>query len=122
MEALQPDHGSGAGALTTQGFAIEGGSDDPEFAAALRAATDYRGDVTIGLNDGTRVEGYIYDLDETAMRILPTDGGPRITIDRIRAVRLEFTGRDTAAGKSWDTWVKKYLARQAEQTDACESS
>ena len=26
--------------------------------------------------------------------------------------RLEFTGRDTAAGKSWETWVKKYVDKK----------
>jgi hypothetical protein len=27
--------------------------------------------------------------------------------------RLEFTGRDTAAGKSFATWVKKYQEKKA---------
>ena len=27
--------------------------------------------------------------------------------------RLEFTGRDTAAGKSFETWVKKYQEKKA---------
>jgi len=27
--------------------------------------------------------------------------------------RLEFTGRDTAAGKSFELWVKKYYERKA---------
>ena len=27
--------------------------------------------------------------------------------------RLEFTGRDTAAGKSFETWVKKYREKKA---------
>jgi hypothetical protein len=26
--------------------------------------------------------------------------------------RIEFTGRDTAAGKSFETWIKNYLARK----------
>ena len=26
---------------------------------------------------------------------------------------LAFTGRDTAAGKSWDAWVKKYREKKA---------
>ena len=26
---------------------------------------------------------------------------------------LAFTGRDPAAGKSWEAWVKKYMERKA---------
>jgi hypothetical protein len=26
---------------------------------------------------------------------------------------LAFTGRDTAAGKSWEAWVKKYMEKKA---------
>ena len=26
---------------------------------------------------------------------------------------LAFTGRDTAAGKSWEAWVKKYVEKKA---------
>jgi len=26
---------------------------------------------------------------------------------------VEFTGKDTAAGKSFETWVKKYQAKKA---------
>jgi hypothetical protein len=26
---------------------------------------------------------------------------------------LTFTGRDTAAGKSWEAWVKKYVENKA---------
>jgi hypothetical protein len=26
---------------------------------------------------------------------------------------LAFTGRDTAAGKSWESWVKKYADKKA---------
>ena len=26
---------------------------------------------------------------------------------------LTFTGRDTAAGKSWQAWLKKYLEKKA---------
>ena len=26
---------------------------------------------------------------------------------------LAFTGRDTAAGKSWEAWIKKYAEKKA---------
>jgi hypothetical protein len=28
-------------------------------------------------------------------------------------MRLEFTGRDTASGKSWEAWVRKYWEKRA---------
>ena len=36
-----------------------------------------------------------------------------ITYSYADVARLEFTGKDTAAGKSFETWVKKYHARKA---------
>ena len=34
-----------------------------------------------------------------------------IPYDQIAA--LVFTGRDTAAGRSWETWMKKYQEKKA---------
>ena len=85
-----------------------------EIRLALEKAFDYRGDVTIVQKDGTSVEGYVYDrrtgnsLDNSLVRILPADGSPRQSIPFSEIASLVFTGRDTAAGKSWEAWVRKY--------------
>jgi hypothetical protein len=49
---------------------------------------------------------------ESAIRILLPDGDERvlIRIDDISA--LTFSGRDTAQGKSFDTWMKKYVQKK----------
>jgi hypothetical protein len=93
---------------------------DAEIRAALEKAFDYRGDVTLTLKDGTRVEGYIFDrrsdgpaLDDCVVRLFPRTGEPKRSIRYSDIARLEFTGRDTAAGKSWETWVKKYQEKKA---------
>ena len=81
---------------------------------ALEKAFDYRGDVTLTLRDGERVEGYIFDRrPDSAIRLIPKGDPTRRTIawDEISAVA--FTGRDTAAGKSWEAWVSKYIAKKA---------
>ena len=93
---------------------------DQEICAALEKAFDYRGDVTITLKDGSRVEGYVFDrrsdgasLADCCVRLFPKDRDEKIAIRYSDIARLEFTGRDTAAGKSFETWVKKYREKKA---------
>ena len=47
------------------------------------------------------------------MRLFPKDRDEKVSISYADITRLEFTGRDTAAGKSFETWVKKYQAKKA---------
>lgn len=90
-----------------------------ELRAALEKAFDYRGDVTITRNDGTTVEGYIFDrrtgptLAASYVRLFPKDRPAKVAISYADIAGLAFTGRDTAAGKSWEAWVKKYLEKKA---------
>lgn len=89
-----------------------------ELQHALEQAFDYRGDVTISRRDGTIVEGYIYDrrsgstLDDSMVRLLPSNGSPRLSIPYSDIVGLAFSGRDPAAGKSWEAWVRKYWEKR----------
>jgi len=93
-------------------------ADERELRAALEQAFDYRGDVTITLRSGETVVGYVFDrrlgssLADSFVRILPQEGARReIAYNEIAAVA--FTGRDTAAGKSWEAWVKKFCEKKA---------
>jgi hypothetical protein len=93
---------------------------DDEIRAALEKAFDYRGDVTVTLKDGARIEGYIFDRRNTGgalsgcvVRLMPKDGGEKVAILYSDIACLEFTGRDTAAGRSFETWVNKYRERKA---------
>jgi hypothetical protein len=93
---------------------------DDEIRAALEKAFDYRGDVTITRKDDTKIEGYIFDrrsngktLADCAVRLFPKDRDEKISIPYADIARLEFTGKDTAAGKSFETWVKKYQEKKA---------
>lgn len=85
----------------------------------LEQAFDYRGDVTITRKDGTQVEGYLFDrqtgstLENSFVRIMPKDHERKIAIAYAEIDGLTFSGRDTAAGKSWAAWVKKYLEKKA---------
>lgn len=90
-----------------------------EIRAALERAFDYRGDVTITRKDGIQVEGYVFDrrtgnsLENSFVRILPKNGSPRQSIAYSDIAALSFSGRDMAAGKNWENWVKQYWERKA---------
>ena len=90
-----------------------------ELRAALEQAFDYRGDVLITRKDGTRVEGYIFDrrtgssLADSFVRLLPKDGGPKQSIPYADIAALAFTGRDMAAGNSWESWVRHYWEKKS---------
>ncbi len=101
-----------------QGWIPELASEE-EIRSALEKAFDYRGDVTITRRNGAVVAGYIYDrrqgdtLQRSMVRILPADGSPRQSIPFSDIANLVFSGRDTAAGKSWEAWVKKFMEKKA---------
>jgi hypothetical protein len=94
-----------------------------EVREALEKAFDYRGDVTITRKDGSVVEGYLYDrrsgrtLVDSVVRIIPAPkpGAPteRVMVAYADIAGLKFSGRDTAAGRSFDAWVKKYWEKKA---------
>ncbi|HEY3453264.1 MAG TPA: hypothetical protein VGK64_01600 [Bryobacteraceae bacterium] len=92
---------------------------EEELRAALEKAFEYRGDVTITCKDGRVIEGYVYDrrlaatLSESRVRVLPTDGSGRVSVSYGEIAALHFSGRDTAAGKSWEAWVRKYWEKKA---------
>lgn len=91
---------------------------DEELREALEKAFDYRGDVTITRKDGSKIEGYIFDrvtdktLGGSFVRLLPKDSNQRVKIAYSEIAALGFTGRDTAAGKSWEAWVRKYWEKK----------
>ena len=92
---------------------------DAEVREALEKAFDYRGDITITRKDGSKVQGYLYDrrtgktLAESVVRMMPSDGSGRVNIAYSDIAALAFSGRDTAAGKTFEAWVKKYWDKKA---------
>ncbi len=93
---------------------------EAEIRAALEKAFDYRGDLTITLKNGQKIEGYAFDrringpsLSECFVRVMPKDQPEKRSISYSDIAALAFTGRDTAAGKSFAAWVKKYNEKKA---------
>jgi hypothetical protein len=101
-----------------QGWVPELSSDD-ETRDALEKAFSYRGDVTITRRDGSNLDCYIFDrrtgatLAESFVRVIPVDTTTKLSIPYSDIARLTFSGRDTAAGKSWEAWVRKYWEKRA---------
>lgn len=93
---------------------------DAEIREALEKAFDYRGDVTLTLKNGNVIEGYIYDrrtgatLQDSNVRVMATKGAAgKIAIPYADIAALNFSGRDTAAGKTFEAWLKKYWEKKA---------
>lgn len=92
---------------------------DAEIREALEKAFDYRGDVTVTRKDGSKVEGYLFDrrsgasLSDSFVRVIPSTTREKVNIAYADIAALAFTGRDTAAGKTFEAWVKKYWEKKA---------
>lgn len=90
-----------------------------EIRRVLEAAFDYRGDITLTLKDGRKIEGYLFDrqagktLEDSTVKLLPKDQPGRVLVKYSEIAALVFSGRDTAAGKSFETWIKKYNEKKA---------
>jgi hypothetical protein len=103
---------------TLEGLVWQAASDD-ELRAGLEKAFDYRGDVTITKKDGSTVEGYIFDrrvgrtLADSLVRIYPKGLGVKVSVAWSEIAGLAFSGRDMAAGKSWEAWLKNYAEKKA---------
>lgn len=103
---------------TLQGW-VPALASESELRAALEQAFDYRGDITITLKSGEAVVGYVFDrrvgksLSDSYVRVLPQESQQRRDIAYADIAALAFTGRDTAAGKNWEAWVKKYTEKKS---------
>ena len=92
---------------------------DEDIRQALEKAFDYRGDITITRKDGSKIEGYLFDrrtaatLKDSVVRLYPKNSNEKIAISYSDIAALAFTGRATAAGKSWEAWMRKYAEKKA---------
>jgi hypothetical protein len=101
-----------------EGWVPDLASED-DLRQALEKAFDYRGDVTLTLKSGERFEAYIFNrqtgktlADSQAQYFTPNAPDKR-TVSYADIARLEFSGKDRAAGKQWEDWVRKYNERKA---------
>jgi hypothetical protein len=92
---------------------------EADIRAVIEKAFDYRGDVTITRKDGSQIAGYLFDrrvgptLATSVVRLMLATSNERPSIPYSEIAGIVFTGRDTAAGKSYEAWVKKYWEKRA---------
>ena len=92
---------------------------EADVRAVIEKAFDYRGDVTITRKNGSEITGYLFDrrmgpnLEESVVRLMLAASSERPTVPYSEIAAIAFTGRDTAAGKSYEAWVKKYWEKRA---------
>ena len=93
------------------------GEDD--LRTALEKAFDYRGDVTLTLKSGERIEAYIFNrlpgstLADSYVQYFTPSASDKRKVSYADIARLEFSGKDRAAGKHWEDWVKAYNEKKA---------
>lgn len=92
--------------------------DEISLADAIDLAFDYRGDVTLGLVDGTEVVGYLFNRDgagpEPVVQLYVAGQAAPRTIPYAAIQALRFSGRDTAAGDTYAAWLKRREAAPRE--------
>jgi hypothetical protein len=92
---------------------------DDDVRDALEKAFDYRGDVALTLKSGERFEAYIFNrstgatLADSFVQYFTPSATDKRKVSYAEIARLEFSGKDRAAGKHWEAWVEKYNQRKA---------
>ncbi len=92
---------------------------DEDLKAALEKAFDYRGDVTLTLKSGEKIEAYIFNritgttLADSFVQYFTPKVEEKRKVSYAEIARLEFTGKDRAAGKHWEDWVKAWNEKKA---------
>jgi hypothetical protein len=93
---------------------------EADVRAVIEKAFDYRGDITLTCKNGSAITGYLFDrrigstLANSVVRLMLGASNERPAVPYSEIAAIAFTGRDTAAGKSYEAWVKKYWEKRAQ--------
>jgi len=117
-----------ADSLSVAGLTAELGHDPAATLDILEKAFDYRGDVTITRANGKTLTGYLFDrrrgktLSDSYIRLMPPPApgaaptpegqNEKIQVPYADIRHIAFSDRDPSSGKSFETWVKKYVEKK----------
>ena len=83
-------------------------------------AFDYRGDVTLVRRDGFELVGYLFNRNAEAtppfVQMFNCAGDGPFTVRYAEIRTIKFTGKDTAAGKSYEAWLRRKAERPPAET------
>ena len=95
---------------TLEGWAPEPDAEMP-LAHIVELAFDYRGNTTVVKRDGTELHGYVFNRDSDApvpyLEMFDAEGGGPYRVPYAEVRTIHFTGKDTAAGKSYAAWLAR---------------
>lgn len=81
------------------------------LAQVIDLAFAYRGNTTVVKADGGAMEGYIFnrnrDAPEPFIQMFDVAGNGPFKIFYSEIQTIKFTGKDTAAGQSWQAWLER---------------
>jgi len=92
---------------------------EKDLREALEKAFDYRGDITITTKNGDKIEAYVFNrftagtLAESWVQYFTPTATDKRKLSYAEIARLDFSGKDRAAGKHWENWVKQYNEKKA---------
>ena len=86
---------------------------DLDFEEGMRAAVDYRGDITLTLKDGSVVEGFLFNFFNQVMDLFPKNSPQKLSVPVNQIAAVVFSGKDEALGKSWEDYMKKRAQRDS---------
>ena len=100
---------------TSYGDSLEGWEpvvgEAQSLADVIDRAFDYRGDVTVVRHDGSQIVGYLFNRNAEApepyVQMFDRAGNGPFAIPYAKIVTIRFTGKDPAAGKSYEAWVRR---------------
>ncbi len=83
----------------------------------VEEAFDYRGNVTVTKRDGSQILGYLFnrnmDVPQPYVQLFDAKGEGPFTVLYGEIAAIAFSGRDMAAGKSYDAWVRRKAMEKA---------
>ncbi|WP_263357750.1 hypothetical protein [Acidicapsa ligni] len=94
-------------------------ANEADLQNALEKAFDYRGDISLTFKNGETVEAYIFNrqsgksLADSYVQYFASNALEKRKASYAEIARIEFTGKDRAAGKHWEAWLKKYAEKKA---------
>ena len=99
-----------------EGWQPEPSADLP-LGRIIDLAFDYRGNTTVLKRDGSALYGYVFNRDGDApvpyLEMFDAEGGGPHRVPYAEVRTIHFTGKDTAAGKSYAAWLAR---KQAERS------